>query len=115
MADRGQFCACRLRLYQHLFRNSGGVSRKTPGNKGGYLKNDYVFGRDGSGTIRGNSERGGTARGANCLIFTKKRLNFWIIREVNSQKKDSKKPGQASSLPRGRRPRAGTFCPRLRG
>jgi len=93
MADRGQFCACLLRLYHHLFRNSGGVSRKTPGNKGGYLENGYDFERNGSGTIRGNSESGGTARGVNCLILTKKCLNFWIIREVNSQKKESKEPG----------------------
>jgi hypothetical protein len=93
MADRGHFCTCLLRLYHNLFRNGGGVSRKTPGNKGCYLKNGYGFGRDGSGKIRGNSESGGTARGVNCLIFTKKRLNFWIIPEVNSQKKASKKPG----------------------
>jgi len=93
MADRGHFCTCLLRLYHHLFRNGGGVSRKTPGNKGGYLKNGYGIVRDGSGTIRGNTERGGTARWVNCLIFTKKRFNFWIIPEVNSQKKDSNKPG----------------------
>ena len=93
MADRGHFCPCLLRLYQHLFRNGGGISLKEPGNKAGYLKNGYGIGRDGNGTIRGNSERGGTARVLKCLIITKKRLNFWIIFEVNSQKKDSYKPG----------------------
>jgi hypothetical protein len=93
MADRGHFCTCLLRLYHHLFRNGGGVSRKAPGNKAGYLKNGYGFGRDGSGKIRGNSESGGTARGVNCLMLTKKRLNFWIIREVKSQKKESKNQG----------------------
>ena len=89
MADRGQFCACLLRAYHYLFRNGGGVCRKAPGNKGGYLKNGYGFGRDGSGTICGNSKSGGTARGVNCLRLTKKRLNFCIIPEVKSQKKES--------------------------
>jgi len=93
MADRGHFCTCLLRLYHHLFRDGGGVSRKAPVNKGGYLKNGYGIGRDGSGTIRGNTEGGGTARVLKCLILTKKRLNFWKIFEVNSHKKDSNKPG----------------------
>ena len=93
MAVRGHFCTCLLRLYLYLFRNGGGVSRKVPVNKGGYLKNGYGFGRNGSGTIRGNYETGGTARVLKCLIFTKKRLNFWIILELNSHKKDSNKPG----------------------
>ena len=89
MADRGHFCTFLLGVYLHLFRNGGGVSRKVPGNKGGYLINGYGIGRDGSGTIRGNSESGETARWVNCLILTKKRFNFWIIFEVNSHKKDS--------------------------
>ena len=44
MAVRGHFCTCLLRLYHHLFRNGGGVSRKAPGNKGGYQKTAMVLG-----------------------------------------------------------------------